>query len=742
MNDLMSANISGVNLATFQFGQDCVAAGKVVDLSKIAKFGYPSVLLQTIAKYNILTQPLSLALLSSGISVDDLNKVAAGAAATKLQEQQLYGAFLVITGNELRDVLIPLNCKTVGLRSLADLLDIKKLFPNSYGSMTVPIYNTSAGPTNSKTYYLIFENGAVSPRLTSPTVKERVGTIIIPSAPASTGSLNSTIQVQDKGFGASLYNILPEDIAISAGAFAYSMQQITNIRMADFERFSQVVYNLESAKGLNLVDGTNTPTNPELAAAVISNTAHGSGVNGSYTMSDFFGCMSGLPYMWNDVYSGITSLQSPTLTELYQNLYLACTWEQATLTIDYTGTGPYTVTAVTINNPGGGYGRDGAPPPIITANCGTGTLTIGTDPNDLSTYGKVTGIDFAIGAQPQGPLPDATVDYPPGGSSYPEADIIIYIASCNAEIEAIASAKPTQAANTNIAYDLAGTQLNMEQRSRFNALAAVPSPVRSTSLSPFPSTLFTFVDLIPLFSTYSTPHMYAQTLEAISDLTTVGGESIVAMMRQSRNQARLQELGITPDNNVPDDINIRVKKLLLANGTAPGALSGISVNGINGTPTPTIFSVPSTLIQTDSDGNAIAPSPLGYFDPNKEDYCLTAGASAPGQVSPLQEILASGQHNVNNTNILGPSLNGTGPSISENIVAIRAGTSLPSGPCVRILDIGKAIEPGSLAGSTASNLVPVSLNTAYTSGTLLPASFTVAEAINNVIACNCDCWVD
>ena len=128
MNDLISADLTGVSLATTVFGQDCINLGKVIDLSMIQKFGLPSVLLQTIRKCNALTQSLSLALLSSGLKSSDVDAISKGITpATQLQEQQIYGAFLIIQGENLAHILAPLQCKTLGLTSLADLLNVKKL---------------------------------------------------------------------------------------------------------------------------------------------------------------------------------------------------------------------------------------------------------------------------------------------------------------------------------------------------------------------------------------------------------------------------------------------------------------------------------------------------------------------------------------------------------------------------------------------------------------------------------------
>ena len=184
MNDLTSADFAGVSLSDC-FGIDCITAGKVIDLSKIDRFGLPSVLLQTISKNHAKTQALNLALLSSGLSPDEVNDISTESASfiTRQQEQQIYGAFLVIVGTDLQDILVPLNCKTEGLETLADLLNVRKLFPCSYKSITVPIYNTAPGPTNSKTYYPVFENEGVSPRLDNPVIVEQVGTIVPPGEP-------------------------------------------------------------------------------------------------------------------------------------------------------------------------------------------------------------------------------------------------------------------------------------------------------------------------------------------------------------------------------------------------------------------------------------------------------------------------------------------------------------------------------------------------------------------------------
>ena len=316
-NDLITADITGVNLATAAFGQDLIASGKAVDLSTIDSFGLPSNLLLTLKKYNAITGSLTYAILSTGIASADLTNILAGIKPTMQQEQQLYGAYSIITGADLADILVPLNCSTSGITSLIDLLNPLKLFPNSYQSLTVPVYNSEPSSTNSKTYYRIYsDNGVNLSQLTLPGVVESTG--VVGYGTINTG--NGT-QVQQIGFGAYSRGSIPEDISIASGAFSFSMQQINNIKNVPIEKFAQVVANLETNTGLPLTAGTNVPANSTLTTGGINQMAYGSGPNGTYTMSDFFGCMTGLPYQWTDIKNAISNLQTTNLSSIYSQIY-------------------------------------------------------------------------------------------------------------------------------------------------------------------------------------------------------------------------------------------------------------------------------------------------------------------------------------------------------------------------------------------------------------------------------------
>ena len=211
-------------------------------------------------------------------------------------------------------------------------------------------------------------------------------------------------------------------------------------------------------------------------------------------------------------------------------------------------------------------------------------------------------------------------------------------------------------------------------------------------MSLFPTVVYNFVDGMAQYAKSTEPHMYAQTIENISDLQTPGGQSAVAMMRQERNQSRLTQLGIPLDNNIEDKLPADQQKVLIVNGTLPTGKSNPNIPSgstvANSSPdTNTTPATPATLV----DGNVVTPNPIGLVDPG-------TGIFYP----------------------VNPNFGGQFPPVP--------------------LDTGNANTPGSFAGSPYGNLLPPTLNSWYSSSTLFPSTYTVHQAIEEVVRCNCDCW--
>ena len=372
MDDLITSDVSGINLAIDEFGQDLDNLGKLFDPRKLDKFGYPSTLLQIIYENGGIVQDLNLALGGAGLSAKEITNISNGTAeyVTASQERRIYSAFLLMGANNLKSILAPMLKQSVNkrvavtptspdptgtlFRTLADCLDVKRLFPRSYRSLTVPIYNTTLGlETGSKTYYLIYKNGSVNASdLNSTAVKENVGTLFTQGTPPVFDDLPSTPDAAlPKGFDSYLGGpnvVVPAVIGLAAGALRYSMLQVSNITNLLPGEFGKCMSKLElmtdnvstgpesGSEGLQL----SKPVNEELHAEIPAKLAIGSGPVGTYTHSDFFGCMSGLPYPWQIIYNKInqTGASQPVersrLNKIYEQTYLTVTWEKAVFEIE------------------------------------------------------------------------------------------------------------------------------------------------------------------------------------------------------------------------------------------------------------------------------------------------------------------------------------------------------------------------------------------------------------------------
>jgi len=615
-------------------------------------------------------------------------------------------------------------------------------------------------------------------------------------------------QLPVDGFGSYCKGIIPDDLAVLAGAFAASMQQINRIDTIDFENFAQVVFSLETNNGLPLTNGTNIPTNEFLCSQALSKIALGSAVYGTFSLSDFVGTMSGLPYPWREIKGYMQQLQTRKLDNIYDQLYLAVDWHGALGVVAYetravlASAGPppvydwqYRITGISLTDSGGGYGRGGAPTPTyaLTDN-GTGyysgaggvtaTLSVNTnatsipngygslsievsgDPGSWVTYASAqssnTPTDPGLIIQIQCP-PDAILavqsngEKSSGGTNIPVntdawtgylsgMDTIVdaYITQANDEIFAIQTANSNNfqtARGLNTLWDITGTALKIEQRSRYICAPPVPIPYFPW-MARYPQALLSFIDQIPSIAQDTEPHGGAQNFEQIADFCTVGGQSLIAMMRQERNQVRLGSVGIDLDNNISIEMSEQQQKLLNANGTLPDAVEGVT------TPEGT-FTIPAFVDKENCDGTNLFPLPVGYYDPNDLSFKFTDDV-APGNIFSI----------LNCTN-LGPYNDLTGPLTSGSPMCIMTvGTVVPTGPTTDEFPI-RGFNPGpdlpaqgtlpnpptdgtlGLPGLLWPNLpaVPLNLQVPYTSGVLLPNKYDIGNAIDHVIECNCECWV-
>jgi len=163
MNSMITGSISSINLATGAFGTDLVNLGRLIDLADLSNFGSPLALVQQLYSITGTIPTLSVAFINAGISTDIvLNLTSPTVSVVDSAQRLMYQAMTQITGNDLAQILTVLGVTTVGIVTMADLLNPLKLFPNSYQSLTAPtangpvaIYINSSGSINTQLTQLL-----------------------------------------------------------------------------------------------------------------------------------------------------------------------------------------------------------------------------------------------------------------------------------------------------------------------------------------------------------------------------------------------------------------------------------------------------------------------------------------------------------------------------------------------------------------------------------------------------------
>lgn len=142
MNNMITGSVSEINLATSAFGTDLGNLGRLINLSDLSSFGSPLSLVQQLYSISGTITTLTVAFVNAGISEEvALNLTSPTVSVADSAQRLMYQAMTQITGTDLNQILTVLGVTTVGITSMADLLNPLKLFPNSYQSLTAPTAN-------------------------------------------------------------------------------------------------------------------------------------------------------------------------------------------------------------------------------------------------------------------------------------------------------------------------------------------------------------------------------------------------------------------------------------------------------------------------------------------------------------------------------------------------------------------------------------------------------------------------
>ena len=228
MNDLITGQLTAANLALKCFGADVAKSGNLLNLGKLQDFGTPASVLQQISEQAGITSGtlscIATKLAEFGLTQSDIILLATPEASERASTEtefntlqtRAYAALLAIDGDCLTYALDILDAVIPDIANLADLLDLKKIFPTSWPSMTV----ISTAPST-----VIDPNTPPSPGSTSILIFEPDGAV----NPAIQAALNDSTAITLPAGCDELAKIIPPDQAVANKAFQSSLQQVTGI---------------------------------------------------------------------------------------------------------------------------------------------------------------------------------------------------------------------------------------------------------------------------------------------------------------------------------------------------------------------------------------------------------------------------------------------------------------------------------------------------------------------------------
>jgi hypothetical protein len=294
MNNIISGDIAGVNQSFGGFGAELVKLGGTLSLNHISDLGVPGQLLSNLAASGSLG-PMLDKLAAVTVSAETANAIGAN-----------IGGGVITSGSgsavRLGDTGLDLNTIAAQGASLPPQVQkgifqaFESLAPTELSQVKGLLNNTQPAITQGKD---LFDPTKWFPEtfesLTAPIRTNSVGFRGIYQD--NTGAVNDLFN----NLGDDLKGIIPDDLAVANGALARSLQQVKGITETDTVTFGNQVQDLETLKGLTLLENQSvlmtesvkdywTDTYTTDATTQIS---LGTGDNGQLKVSDVIGFSAG-----------------------------------------------------------------------------------------------------------------------------------------------------------------------------------------------------------------------------------------------------------------------------------------------------------------------------------------------------------------------------------------------------------------------------------------------------------------
>jgi len=501
MDDLVTANIASMTTDLPNFGVDLANQGNLWNMDKLDLYGTPAGLLQQISALAGIrgrTVPdLQNALISMGLSATNISDLVND---NRVGLNNPTG----LTQNEF-DKLQLLAYSAITMISgdaLTQILNILGVTTPNIDSLDDLLNPVIMFPLSYASLHTPSPNGAVPIFNSTGAVNSNIVPIVNSYLPTASGC--------DE-----LGKIIPPAQAAANKAIQVAFQQINNIPNTTLPRLADAV--------LGNVDSPWTITQPYLANAVVAN---GDPVPSYYRAID-------------DVPAGTdinnTAYWTPTTLGGLSTMANLPLIQAQTAPVDSSVTDYVTTTMATGTGPNG---------TVTTYD----VLGLALDADDFAI--RLTDVADVIDGLGTG-LDDLSQIYINMLSSANDAAMITLIANANAEITSISAVHPAQVITLNTDWVYMANLMNL------SAKYTTEAGIDYFLLQPGDkNSVYSFVQNLPNYGLLTANGDAAEFLENIADTTTLGGQAIVGVMREGRNNARLSTAGLYNTNQIPSNPEI------------------------------------------------------------------------------------------------------------------------------------------------------------------------------------------
>jgi hypothetical protein len=513
MSNLTTNNISLITTDMPDFAVDLHNTGQLINTKNLPLFGTPAGLLQQLALVsgatgsslpavvdqlkNVNNKSARRALTDSEIRnlVND-NRVSlfnpTGLSTQEFDQLQkiAYQALADVTGADLQDVLSVLDISTPNINNMTDLLDLKKIFPNSFRTLQMP---TASGPMP-----IYLNDGSVDLAL-APVVNN-----ILPT-PSGCDELGK---------------IIPPDQAVANKAFQSALQQITNVDQPTAQDLADTIAELPRTAWNPLV--------PYLANSVVANAvASPAGPAQLLPTTTFYRAQQDVPVSTNISDTAYWQPYVPEGLSIMAGLPLV---ESLTSAV------PSSVASSYASQNATGTGPNGT---ITTCD------VIGTAIDHWDYASRLNTATASVNAlQTAGSLTALNNAYIAILSAANDAAVLTQISNANAAISALSVNPAVPVLNT--AWNYIANYLNREKGYQIQAGIDYFQLLAGEKVS-----VYALTQALSQYGLQNQACGPNQFLQNIVDQTTLTGQAVVGALREAENQALLASanlaVNITPD---------------------------------------------------------------------------------------------------------------------------------------------------------------------------------------------------